>query len=97
MVDFGEPLDRALLLSRVGVEAGDGRVVPGEIRLEQGESLWIFTPETAWVPGEYRLAAAGLLEDLAGNSLASPFEVSFEGSSREGAPGMFYLPFHPRE
>ena len=39
------------------------------------EKVWQFTPTAAWEAGPYQLVADTRLEDLAGNSIARPFEV----------------------
>ncbi len=74
-VTFPEPLDSALLQRLVWVVDPRGEKVPGTIALEREETVWRFTPEKAWTAGEYRLLVDTRLEDLAGNSLAKPFEV----------------------
>ena len=74
-VRFPVPLDYGLLQSALRVATGDGRPLAGEIRVEQGETRWTFTPRAPWRPGEYRLVAAATLEDAAGNRIGRPFEV----------------------
>ena len=73
-VDFPEPLDHAML-ERVVSVVRNGEPVDGEILIEQQESRWSFRPQRAWIAGDYDLKVEGTLEDLAGNSLAKPFEV----------------------
>ncbi|HVA50583.1 MAG TPA: hypothetical protein VNH11_29830 [Pirellulales bacterium] len=75
IVQFGEPLDRALLARMLWVDDGQGRRVPGEIEIGSGEASWCFRPERPWRPGRYKLMADALLEDLAGNSIARKFEL----------------------
>lgn len=70
VIDFHEPLDRAVLLRALSVDG-----VAGEVELAEHESRWRFTPERAWSPGSYELVAQALLEDLAGNQIGKPFEV----------------------
>jgi hypothetical protein len=74
-VRFPEPLDRALLDRLITVQDALGHHVSGHVAVSQGETHWSFTPQGAWQRGEYRLAVATELEDVAGNNLASPFEV----------------------
>ena len=74
-VRFPVPLDYGLLQSALRVTTGGGRPLAGEIRVEQGEMRWTFTPRAPWRPGEYRLVAAATLEDAAGNRIGRPFEV----------------------
>ena len=47
----------------------------GEIETSAAESVWSFVPSTAWEPGRYELVVPTILEDLAGNSLRSLFDV----------------------
>ena len=74
-VRFPAPLDYGLLQRALRVATGGGRPLAGEIRVEQGETRWTFTPREPWQPGEYRLVAAATLEDVAGNRIGRPFEV----------------------
>lgn len=74
VVEFPEPLDHALLGRLLRVERG-GEPVSGEIAIDRLEMRWRFTPRDAWRAGGYNLVVGKELEDLAGNSLARPFEV----------------------
>ena len=74
VVEFPEPLDHALLGRLLSVERS-GEEIAGEIAIDERETRWRFTPRDAWRSGEYQLVAGKELEDLAGNSLARPFEV----------------------
>ena len=79
-VSFPEPLDRALLDSALEVRTLAEEPVAGRVSIGQGETQWRFVPDIPWAAGVYVLRAASVLEDLAGNSLARPFEVDvFEG------------------
>ena len=75
-VRFPVSLDYGLLQRALHVATGEGRPLAGEIRVERGETRWTFTPRAPWRPGEYRLVAAATLEDVAGNRIGRPFEVS---------------------
>ena len=87
-VRFPVPLDYGLLQRALGVATGDDRPLAGEIRVEQGETRWTFTPRAPWRPGEYRLVAAATLEDVAGNRIGRPFEVdAAEAQGAERARG----------
>lgn len=74
-VDFGEPLDRALLDRMLWVVDSRGRRLPGQAEIGEQEASWSFRPDEPWQPGEYRLIADVLLEDLAGNSIGRKFEL----------------------
>ncbi|MDP7205986.1 MAG: hypothetical protein QGH11_10470, partial [Pirellulaceae bacterium] len=41
------------------------------------------TPRARWRPGDYQLAVGVILEDLAGNSVARPFEVDVTSETPE--------------
>ena len=73
---FPAPLDYGLLQRALLVAAGDGQPLNGEIRVDHGETRWVFTPRAPWQPGQYRLIAASTLEDVAGNRIGRPFEVA---------------------
>ncbi len=72
---FPEPLDRALVERVVGVLDPEGREVVGAISISESETIWRFVPGKPWRTGTYRLVVGSELEDVAGNSVASPFEV----------------------
>ncbi len=74
-VRFPKPLDHGLLQRMLWVVDADGCKVAGGAAVAEGETVWRFTPEKAWQAGTYRLVADTRLEDLAGNSIARPFEV----------------------
>ena len=50
------------------------------------ESVWAFTPATAWKAGRYVLIVPPGLEDPAGNTIAAPFEMSSPRAARSNAP-----------
>ena len=74
-VRFPEPLDRALLDRLIAVRDGSDHPVTGSVSVSDEETSWRFTPEAPWKPGAYRLVIGKELEDVAGNSIARPFEV----------------------
>jgi hypothetical protein len=74
-VVFPEPMDRALLDSLLDVTDRRGNPVAGAVEVDRDETRWRFTPREPWKPGDYRLVAATILEDLAGNTINKPFEV----------------------
>ena len=75
LVAFPKSLDHALLQRMVWVVDADGNRVAGTIRIGAKEMVWGFRPEKAWPAGSYKIMVNSALEDLAGNSVASPFEV----------------------
>jgi hypothetical protein len=74
-VTFEKCLDNALLQRLLWIEDATGKRVEGKLTVGKEERTWQWTPTAAWTPGEYKLMADTRLEDLAGNSLAKPFEV----------------------
>jgi len=75
VVRFREPLDRGLLEGALELTHASGAPLAGIAAVGPGETSWSFVPDLPWVPGEYLVRAATILEDLAGNSLGRPFEV----------------------
>lgn len=51
------------------------RLVDGHAMLGNGETAWTFVPAGPWLPGAYRLAVHGTLEDAAGNRVNGRFEA----------------------
>jgi hypothetical protein len=93
-VRFPEALDRALLDRLISVQGTTARAVPGQISVEEFETLWRFTPIDPWQVGDYSLKIGTELEDLAGNSVARPFEVDVAGPiSRRITAETVQLPF----
>ncbi len=64
IVDFPKPMDYALLQRMLDVPG-----VRGRIAIDRDETRWSFTPDAPWKPGNYKLVADNLLEDIAGNHL----------------------------
>jgi len=62
------------------------------------ETLWQFTPDRPWHAGKYKLVIDTRLEDLAGNSIARPFEVDLFDTIQKTVPSeTVALPFEVRE
>ena len=72
---FPEPLDRAMLDRAIAVRGPNGGTVAGRVDVNPEGTRWAFRPEQAWVAGTHQLVIDAELEDLAGNSIARPFEV----------------------
>ena len=73
-MSFPRPLDYGLLHRALTVSLRGTRVA-GEVRLDAGETRWLFIPHERWQAGEYRLLVSSILEDVAGNRIGRPFEV----------------------
>jgi hypothetical protein len=74
-VEFPAPLDHSLLSHCLRLKDSAGQPVAGTASIGKEEKSWQFVPESPWRSGVYQLEADSILEDLAGNSLARPFEV----------------------
>jgi hypothetical protein len=77
-VTFPEPLDHGLLQRALGVTRA-GAPVPGDLRIEDGATRWLFVPRAAWTAGDYTLVVLPILEDVAGNRIGRRFEVASPG------------------
>jgi hypothetical protein len=73
-VRFPAPLDHALLQCLRWVADAQGRKVAGTVAVSDEETRWRLTPERPWRAGSYHFVVDTALEDLAGNSIARPFE-----------------------
>ena len=93
-IDFGESLDHALAGRMIHVLHG-GNITEGTVSLTLYDSAWEFTPESRWLPGDYKLAIEKTLEDLSGNNVGKPFDVDlFEGVKRRETSATTTLTFH---
>ena len=70
VIDFGRPLDYALLQDVFQVKG-----VPGVASIGPGETQWRFKPDQPWKAGNQTLIIDMALEDLAGNRIGRPFDV----------------------
>lgn len=86
VVQFDEPLDHGLLQRMIWVVDDQQRTVDGERAVLERETVWRFIPDTPWKPGTYRLRLDTRLEDLAGNSIARPFEVDLFEEVQSSVP-----------
>jgi hypothetical protein len=93
-VRFPKPLDHGLLQRMLWVVDADSQKVAGNVAIAGEETVWRFTPERSWQAGAYRLMADTRLEDLAGNSIARPFDVDvFDPVQREVKAATVAVPF----
>src|SRR5206468_1297837 len=92
-VRFPYPLDHALLLRCLRVIDDAGAPVAGSVATADSERTWRLTPTNAWRQGSYLVLVESILEDLAGNSLARPFEVDITASPLKPVPREVSLPF----
>lgn len=73
-VTFDRPLDHAIAQKALSVVASGGNTIVGVVALDDRSVQWTFTPASPWVAGPYQLAAASMLEDLAGNRIGRAFD-----------------------
>ncbi len=95
-VSFPRPLDYALLRRALTVSRASGERLEGEIRVERGETRWLFTPREPWRGGDHQLLVASTLEDGAGNRIGRAFEVSAQAKPGAQQPQSVVLPFQTR-
>lgn len=89
VIDFGRPLDYALL-GDVFQVAG----VPGAGTVADGETEWRFQPSQPWTAGSHQLIVDMALEDQAGNRIGRPFDVDTMTAPVERiTAATFTLPF----
>lgn len=93
-VTFGKSMDHALALRMVRVVDAGGKEVAGTASLAERETLWSYTPNTAWRPGRYSLVVQTTIEDLAGNNIGKPFDLDLAEGTKRVEPGeTISLPF----
>lgn len=91
---FPTPLDHALLQSCVTLQRGEDREpLPCSITIGKQETTLTFTPKTPWPdPAQLNWRILSALEDLAGNSLARPFQVDLLAPPLQSSPKHWILP-----
>jgi hypothetical protein len=82
VIDFGRPLDYALLQHVFEIMDRSG-AVGGSKSVTHEENQWTFQPTNAWKSGDYKLTINMALEDLAGNRIGRPFDVDTIDSPAE--------------
>jgi hypothetical protein len=70
IVQFGGPMDQALLLRLITIPG-----VGGSVATDREETQWRFTPDQPWMAGDYHLVVDVRLEDLAGNRIDRVFDA----------------------
>ncbi|MFL5241604.1 MAG: hypothetical protein ACJ8FY_05805 [Gemmataceae bacterium] len=93
-VIFPKPMDQALLERLVWVIDDRDQKLAGKVTVGEKETVWQFIPEKVWQEGTYHVVADTRLEDLAGNSIARPFEVDvFRPVERQVKKETVKIPF----
>lgn len=78
---FSEPLDRALLESKLDLLDDQNNRLEGAVEIIKGEKEWRFIPAIEWAEGGYLILIDSALEDLAGNNLRRAFDIDLKKSS----------------
>lgn len=94
-ITFPAPLDHALLQRCLTLKNASGETISGHIQTAQSEQTWTFTPSAPWPSSSCTLHVQSILEDLAGNSLARPFEVDLQGQPPRKVPPSVSVPIQP--
>lgn len=93
-IRFAEPMDEALARRLIWVTDAAGHNITGQVTLSNEERRWRFVPEKVWATGRHQIVADTVLEDLAGNSLAKPFDVDvFERIEEKPSPKTVSISF----
>jgi hypothetical protein len=95
-VRFDEPLDRALLDRWIAVADASGVRVAGRASVGPNQTSWSFVPTTTWRGDRYQVLLDPRLEDLAGNSLTSPFDADIAAHPRDDSRTTIVLFFSTR-
>ena len=95
-IHFPSPLDHALLGRCLRVVDATDAPVAGTVSIADDEQTWRFTPGQPWTAAGYRVLADAILEDLAGNSLARPFEVDLQAAPPKQTPRVVAVSFECR-
>jgi hypothetical protein len=87
VVRFDEPLDHGLAARMIIVVDASGAAIGGAGMLGDADRLWTFVPRLPWPARALSLRVNPALEDLAGNSVARPFDsyVTHGGRRAEDA------------
>jgi hypothetical protein len=80
-VDFGRPLDHALLQRCLRVEGMSGETAAGD-----GERRWDFVPAQPWDGAAQRLRVDAALEDVAGNAVTHVFDRDLDDPAHDPVP-----------
>ena len=73
-IHLGREIDHLSLAYRVRVQDEQGNSIRGGLRLDENESVWVFTPSSPWQKQNYQIAIDAELEDVAGNRISGLFD-----------------------
>jgi len=95
-VEFGEPMNSALLQRMLSVQ-GPGGGIEGTVSTGPEERTWRFVPQSPWRAGDYRIVVDTNIEDLAGNHIGQAFDIDvFEHVTEHIATKTVSLTFRVR-
>ena len=89
---FSEPMDWAEIGSQIQL-IGLPPDFKGTVEVPGDATGWAYRPNPSWRAGRYRIAVGTVFEDLAGNSIARPFEVDVTAPAPAAVPEKVYLDF----
>lgn len=75
---FARALDSGMLSRAIRVI--DAEDVDGHIAVAAGETEWVFTPAAPWSAEEYTVRVANILEDVSGNNVRTPMDVTMSAA-----------------
>jgi hypothetical protein len=90
---FPIALDWAGLWQGIIVASEGGEQISGRVSIDQNETLWRFSPDTAWRAGFHSIRISPGLEDACGNTPYGAFDGPFR-SAEQVAPGIRQTPSH---
>jgi hypothetical protein len=94
-LDVPQPLDNSAMKRFLKIVDHRNEVVPGKVEITTGEQKWFFRPERAWTAAAYQLVIDRELEDVAGNTPVTAFDV--DADAPELPPQRLSIEFRPAE
>lgn len=90
---FDEALDHAMASRVLRIADPEGKPLEGEASLGERDRNWYFRPTTPWRYGEHTLLIPSIIEDVAGNTIAKPFDVDLTQKAVPMTNSIVRLPF----
>lgn len=94
-IEFGEPLDHALLQRCIQIQTPEGQLVRSIVTSRNEDSVVLLTPSDPWRRANYKLVVSPILEDLAGNTPVRVFDTDL--SQKTGPEPQLQIRFRPRQ
>lgn len=95
-VKFDEAIDHGMAARVLRVVDATGKKVHGEVTLSDDDQAWNFQPSQPWDAGNYSLVVPSIIEDLAGNTIAKPFDVDTSKPAQPLTNSIVRLSFQAR-